>query len=380
MSGSRPRPKGFQSIWRCTSPDVKMGTMYNNATLLLPNLTGRRVLSQKTQNSRLSILSSAKLQPSSYTPQDPRTAHTRYSFLFTMASAAENMNAVVGFTKERHNDTYGFISPDKADLSGKSVLIAGASKGLGKATALSFAAAGCSKIAIGARSDLSSLEHDIKQAASNAGRKSVPKVISLKMDVTSEASVKEAAAAVTKEFGGALDVLICNAGYLEEWRPFTEHDSDEWWKTWEINIKGTQLCVKHFMPLLLKSDLKTTILTSSVGGLIVRPGASAYQTTKFAVCRLAEFIDAEYSDQGHVCLAIHPGGVKTELALNMPEDMHAVLVDEPELSADTITWLCKENRPWLSGRFLAVNWDMQELESRKDEVVNRDLFKFRMTT
>ncbi|KAF7532337.1 hypothetical protein G7054_g8078 [Neopestalotiopsis clavispora] len=228
-------------------------------------------------------------------------------------NAFENLKAAQSFTKTLHSDTYDFISPKHVNLSGRSVLITGASKGIGRATALSYAAAGCSKIAIAARSDLSSLEKELKEAA---GSKSSPQVLCLKVDVTSEDSVKAAAEAVAKEFGGALDVLINNAGYLEEWKPVVESDATDWWKVWDINIKGTYLCSKYFIPLLLKGNLKTNILTSSFGSMVHWPGASGYQTTKFAVCRLAEFINAEYGEQGLVCFAIHPGSVLTELSSN----------------------------------------------------------------
>lgn len=180
-----------------------------------------------------------------------------------MPTTLENLQAVQSFTKTSHTDTYDFISPTKADLSGRSVFISGASKGIGRATALSYAAAGCSKIAIGARSDLSSLEKEIKEAA---GQKNPPKVIAIKLDVSSEDSVKAAAETIATEFDGALDVLVNNAGYLEKWTPIADSDASEWWTTWDINVKGTYLCSKYFIPLLLKSNLKTNILTSSFGG------------------------------------------------------------------------------------------------------------------
>ncbi|TRX91345.1 hypothetical protein FHL15_007767 [Xylaria flabelliformis] len=291
-------------------------------------------------------------------------------------TAADNLGVVGQFVSVR-KDTYPYISPDKNSLAGKSVFVAGASKGIGKETAISLGKAGCSKIAIGARSDISQLVGEITKAATDAG-KSAPQIVSLQLDVTSEASVKAAADKIAQEFGGALDVLVCNAGYLETWRPVGEADPSEWWKTYEINVKGTFLLNRFFIPLLLKSETKTSILTTSYGALALRPGASAYQSTKFAVCRLAEFIAAEYEAQGLVCMAIHPGGVKTELAFGMPEDMWAVLTDEVALPADTIVWLSKENRPWLNGRFLSVTWDMEELESKKDKIVADNLFKFRM--
>ncbi|KAI3337363.1 NAD(P)-binding protein [Xylariaceae sp. AK1471] len=287
-----------------------------------------------------------------------------------------NVQAVNGFTST-HHDTYPFISPDKTDLSGKSVFIAGASKGIGKETALAFAKAGCSKIAIGARSDLSSLIAVIVKTATDAG-KSAPQVISLQLDVTSEDSVQAAADKIAQEFDGALDVLICNAGNLEQWLPVAESNPTEWWRTYEINVKGTYLLNRFFIPLLLKSETKTSILTTSYGALGVRPGASGYQSSKFAVCRIAEFIATEYEKQGLVCFAIHPGGVKTELAYNMPEEMWALLIDEPALPAHTMAWLSRERRPWLSGRFLSVTWDMEELESKKDKIVSGNLLKFRV--
>ncbi|KAI1819262.1 NAD(P)-binding protein [Xylaria intraflava] len=289
---------------------------------------------------------------------------------------AANASAVRDFAAV-HHDTYPFISPAKIDLAGKSVFIAGASKGIGRLTSITLARTGCSKIAIGARSDLSSLEGEIKQAAIDAG-KTAPQVVSLQLDVTSDESVRAGAEKISQEFGGALDVLISYAGNMETWAPVGESNPPEWWKTYEINIKGTYLLNRYFIPLLLKGETKTSILLTSYGALVKSPGGSAYQSTKFAVCRLAEFIAAEYEKQGLICYAVHPGGVKTELAYRMPEYMWAVLIDEPALPADTITWLIKERRSWLSGRFVSVNWDVEELESMKDKIVEEDLLKFRM--
>ncbi|KAI3323714.1 NAD(P)-binding protein [Xylariaceae sp. AK1471] len=286
-----------------------------------------------------------------------------------------NHDAVAHFTQVR-TDTYPYVSPEKADLSGKSVFIAGASKGIGRETALSYAKAGCTKIAIGARSDLTSLAEEIKTISKGTP----PHVVSLKLDVTSQESVKAAANTIAKEFGGALDILICNAGNLEEWNLVAESKPDEWWSTWEINVKGPYLLNRFFIPLLLKSELKTSILTSSYGSLVTWPGASAYQSTKFAVCRLAEFIATEYGSEGLVCYPLHPGAIRTELALNLPKDLHAHLNDTLALPADTIVWLTKEHRPWLSGRFVSVAWDMEELLSKKDMIVKDNLLKFRVTT
>ncbi|KAJ5094511.1 NADP(+)-dependent dehydrogenase [Penicillium angulare] len=274
-------------------------------------------------------------------------------------------------------DTYPFIDPSKADLTGKSVLITGASKGIGKATAISFAIAGCSKILLTARSDLADVEIAVHNAARKANRPQ-PVVYSMKVDVTSEDSVRAAAETAKDVLDGSLDVLINNAGYLEDWKPIAESQPSEWWRSWETNIKGTYLAAHFFIPLLLKSQTKTIVNISSGGAHVIFPGASAYQTSKFALCRLNEFMDKEYYEQGLVAISLHPGGVKTELAMNMPPDRQSLLTDTPELAADTLVWLARERRDWLAGRFASVSWDMEELEQKKQDVVQRNLFKFRV--
>ena len=172
-----------------------------------------------------------------------------------------------------HKDTYPFIDPAKADLTGKSVLITGASKGIGKATAISYATAGCSKILLAARSDLADVEIAVKAAAKKANRPE-PLVHSLKVDVSSGDSVRAAAETAADLLGGTLDILINNAGYLEEWKPMADSNPSEWWKTWEVNIKGTYLVTHFFIPMLLKSQTKTIINISSGGVNVTFPGAS----------------------------------------------------------------------------------------------------------
>jgi len=89
------------------------------------------------------------------------------------------------------------------------VFISGASKGIGRATAISYAKAGASAIAIAARSDLKSLEQEIQKVARDAGKKE-PKVLSVKLDVLDRASIEDAAKEVEKELG-RLDILVNNA-------------------------------------------------------------------------------------------------------------------------------------------------------------------------
>jgi hypothetical protein len=113
------------------------------------------------------------------------------------------------------DDTYDFVKPEQFDLSTRRVLVTSASKGLGKANAISFARAGASEIAIAARSGLEDVEKQIREAAQKAGRKE-PTILSLKLDVSDRQSVRDAVAKIEQDFG-SLDIVINNAGASAKW-------------------------------------------------------------------------------------------------------------------------------------------------------------------
>lgn len=191
---------------------------------------------------------------------------------------------------------------------------------MGRATALSYAKAGAAGIALGARSDFASLESEIAAAAKGAGKK-VPKVLKIKLDVNSYADVESAVKETEKEFG-KLDILINNAGYLSEFVTIVDGDADEWWRNWEINIRGVYWITKAFLPLILKGGEKTIVSLSSIGAHAIRYGGSGYQTSKFALLRFTEHLMADYADKGLLAYCVHPGGVMTKLAEKMPKNLH----------------------------------------------------------
>jgi NAD(P)-dependent dehydrogenase (short-subunit alcohol dehydrogenase family) len=160
--------------------------------------------------------------------------------LRTYHSKSQSVNILSGlnFTKILHGDTYSAIDPAKLHLQGRSIFITGGSSGIGKATALSFAKAGASQIAIGAPGSFGHLRAELEDAAKAAGRPSVSKVLLLNLDVLDRETVTAAAAVVEKEFG-KLDILINNAGFMALGQPILSSDEDEYWKTYEINMRGT---------------------------------------------------------------------------------------------------------------------------------------------
>ena len=211
-----------------------------------------------------------------------------------------------------HSDTYPAIDPAKADLSGKAVFISGATRGIGRAISVSFAKAGASMIAIGGRADLGDTAQAMKEAATSVGKPG-PKILEVKFDVSSKESVDEAAAEIKKAFS-RIDIVVNNAGTGLGGGPIAETDPDRWWNTFAVNLKGPYLVMRALTPLMLETrGLSAFVTVSSVGSQLRSPGYSAYQTSKLAVLRLTEFLDAEYGDQGIVAFSIHPGNVVTDM-------------------------------------------------------------------
>lgn len=214
----------------------------------------------------------------------------------TQSSPKKLAPSGIDFTPTIHSETYDFVKPSQFDLSGRAVFITGASKGIGRETALSYAKAGTSFIAVGARSSLDSIEKDLAAAAKAAGRKE-PKVLAVKVDVEDNASVEAAAKKVEESFG-RLDILINNAGYAEKFTSILDSDPEEWRRSYMINVVGLYQVTKAFLPLVLKTqdDLKEIVNLSSIGAFLTNPGGSAYKPGKLAVLRFGEFIHAEYPE------------------------------------------------------------------------------------
>lgn len=182
------------------------------------------------------------------------------------------------FIPPAHHDTYPSVDPAKANMLGKVVLITGASRGIGKATAIAFAQAGASGIVLLARSDLSVVKAAC-EAAKRPGQSL--KVVAIAADSTKTADVIAAAEQVKQAFG-RLDVLINNAGYMEDVAClFGDYDPEEWWRTFTVNIRGTYEVTRAFLPLLLECGGDKTIInvTSIAAHMVTDVIMSAYKVT-----------------------------------------------------------------------------------------------------
>jgi NAD(P)-dependent dehydrogenase (short-subunit alcohol dehydrogenase family) len=284
-----------------------------------------------------------------------------------------------------HHTRYPAIDPQIAlqeSASDKVIFITGASRGIGQATAIAFAQAGAKAVYLTARSEkpLAETRARLREASPATQCAYTP------CDVTDEEQVKAAVIDCVAKFGG-IDAADANAGYLDRWQKIGDSDPASWWRSWEVNIKGSYHVIRSTLPYLIQSAKKRDaegssgghlILLSSIGAQLLTPTASDYQTSKHAINRLCEFVHVDHGEEGIKCFAIHPGGVATALGMNMPEDLHSHLIDAPELAAGFAVWLCSGKADWASGRYLSANWDVGELIAIKEEVLRDDLLVNRL--
>jgi NAD(P)-dependent dehydrogenase (short-subunit alcohol dehydrogenase family) len=300
----------------------------------------------------------------------------------------------VNFTQTLHNDIYPLIDPTKSDLSqpGKIVLITGSGRGIGRSIALRFAECAVACIILCARttSELNEVEQSIKKINADV------KVCKYTVDLTQENEVVALAEKVKNE--GRLDILVNNAGMTNMWDSITEGDTKMYLKTWDLHIKGTYLMLKFLLPLMVETAKNHNVTvdvinTTSGSAHFILPGASAYSGSKFALMRLSEFVVVEYGDQGVNCLSLHPGGVPTQIVQGLGPWVQAgtfyviysliilispAMTDTPDLCGGFVTWHTKGQRAWLNGRYVSATWDVDELETKKDEIVEADKLKYRM--
>lgn len=282
------------------------------------------------------------------------------------------------FVSTLHHGTYPEIDPStKSNCAGKTILITEASRGVGRATAIAFALAGASQLAVAGKTNLCSLEVEIKDRCTQYDIP-VPKLLTLSMDVRDEKSVGAAAEEVEVNFG-RLDILYNNTEYMEDCAPIADSDPLEWWRTWETNVRGVYLCTRAFLPLMLKGGDKTIVNATSIGAHFLKAGASGYKISKLAIIRFSEYVNVEYADRGILCFSVHPGGAATDLENRMPSMVKGLLGDTTELAANALVYLTQAKREWLAGRYVSLTWDMPEFLSKEGEIIEGDKLKMRLT-
>ena len=197
-------------------------------------------------------------------------------------------------------------------VEGRSVIVTGSSKGIGKGIATVFANQGA-RVLIVARglSDAEATAAEIRESGGTASAFSA--------DVTKSEELDAMAAAATERHGG-IDVLCCNAGIFPQ-SHLENMSSDEWDLVLGTNLKGTFLAIKSCLPYLKKSSCGRIILTSSITGPITGyPGWTHYGASKSGQLGFMKTACMEFAKYGITINAVMPGNIITEGLMGLGED------------------------------------------------------------
>jgi NAD(P)-dependent dehydrogenase (short-subunit alcohol dehydrogenase family) len=242
-------------------------------------------------------------------------------------------------------------------LQGKTAFLAGATSGIGAATARLFAAQGA-RVAITGRRAAEGEE--VAQSILDAGGEA----IFVQMDVSEPDQVAGAIAATVSAFG-RLDVIFSNAGGSSGADgPVTTGSLDEFWKKVQVDLYGTFLCSRFGIPELVKSGGGSVINISSMVGYGSTKGRDAYSAAKGAVFTLTRSTAREYVADRVRVNAIAPAGVKTDRILKMlesvpdakamiaPQTLGLIELDEIALAA---VFLASDESRSITGQVIGIH-------------------------
>jgi NAD(P)-dependent dehydrogenase (short-subunit alcohol dehydrogenase family) len=244
-----------------------------------------------------------------------------------------------------------------SDLSGKTALITGALTGIGRATALTFAQEG-SRVVVSGRRD------DAGQALVAELRALGAEAEFVRADVRREGEVRNLVDKTVERFG-RLDVAVNNAGTEGQPGPLIEQSAETYRATFDTNVLGTILSLKHEMRVMLAQGQGSIVNLSSTMGSRGATGASMYVASKHAVEGLTKAAALEGAAAGVRVNAVAPDPVETELLnrftgsaerkAELVAGVPAKRAGTPEEIAQTIVFLASDKVDYLTGQIIGVN-------------------------
>jgi NAD(P)-dependent dehydrogenase (short-subunit alcohol dehydrogenase family) len=237
-------------------------------------------------------------------------------------------------------------------------LVTGGGRGIGAGIARELADDGWS-VVVAARS-----RDEIQGVADEVGGRAI------ELDVSDRDAVERAVAEA-----GDVELLVANAGVGGPDGASWEIDPADWWRVQEINVFGVHLCCRAVIPEMLERGSGRIVITASGAAYLPGSSSTAYPTSKAAVARYGETLANELHGRIPVFF-FSPGLVKTAMTDHWGDDLPWT---PPELAPQLVRVLASGRADALAGRYIhAEHDDIEDLISRADEVVEKDLNAIRL--
>lgn len=241
-------------------------------------------------------------------------------------------------------------------------LVTGAGAGIGRATALRFAAEG-------ARVVVSDIDLESGQETADLIDRAGGEAVFAHADVSNASDVEMLLARVLEAYG-RLDCACNNAGIEGKVLPFVDQPDENFDAIMAVNARGTFLCLKAEIREMLKKGGGAIVNLASVAGLIGFPGLSSYVASKHAVNGLTKNAALEYGKLGIRVNSVCPGGIDTRMldsladqasggtqsARQLMDSLHPMgRIGTPDEVAEVIVWLCSSRASFVTGANIPVD-------------------------
>ena len=246
----------------------------------------------------------------------------------------------------------------KHSIENKIILVTGASRGIGYATALKLAEYGAQLIL--ASRNLSDLE-DIREKIQAFGK--TPSII--QTNVTEKKDLENLFSIINKEYG-KLDGAFNNSGILENPNHLHDIQEEEFWDLVKTNIYGTWMCMKNEINLMLKQKSGSIVNCSSINGLKGNPKHPIYSATKHAIIGLTKSAAISYAKKSIRINAVSPGPTETKMMTkidqSIPEKKQSInnwiplgRYARPEEIAESVIWLLSNKSNYITGSVISID-------------------------
>lgn len=245
-------------------------------------------------------------------------------------------------------------------LAGKTAVVTGGKRGIGRGIALMFGQAGAN-VAICSRGgdELEAVAQQIRQLGGRS--------LAIRADISRKSDVVEMARRVIAEFG-AIDILVNNAGQIGWGQPLLELGEDDWDRIVGTNLKGCLFCSQVIGAEMAKRQAGVIINIASIAAHAAIPGVGAYCVSKAGIVMLTRVLALELAKFNVRVNAISPGWIKTEMNAEIrtdPEAERAITVTipqgrwgGPEDIARAALFLASDLSDYVTGQTISVDGDL----------------------
>jgi NAD(P)-dependent dehydrogenase (short-subunit alcohol dehydrogenase family) len=240
-------------------------------------------------------------------------------------------------------------------FAGKVAFITGAASGIGRATAIAFAAEGA-RVAILDRTE------DALSETADAVRKAGAEALVIACDVSQPDQIEAAVGRVVETFG-QLDIAFNNAGVENKAAPVHEIELAEWDRILDINLRGTFVCMKHELAQMVLQGSGVIVNTSSGAGVRGVAGGASYTASKHAIIGLTKAAALDYAKQNIRVNAVLPGNIETPMMDRFTDGDIQKAIDlepvgrlgKPEEIADAVLWMSADLGAFITGAAVSVD-------------------------